>query len=321
MYFKRLTLVALITCGIAYLTGFLFDDLYRKRWATIFFDKTNAIVKDSTYHDIILLGDSRVHFGINPYYFDSVTNMDSYNLGYGGADAQEIMMINNVYLMQHPKPQLAILSLNLGGMTKNETLKTRFHALYYLDNDTINKYMNETGFLTGLMKIFPFTKYSFFDEYNRTSLFLKGKEIPVFDHNIYGGFINIHPNKNSEAPDLYNIKRRYDSLWLPSIDHVRNTVSALIKKGITVVIIAPPERKSSIYRGTTFRKLTDSIFSRIAAENNIRYLHFEDDHLYTDEYFVDDVHLNEPGTKLFSVKLADSIKQFYPLLKKAGKEN
>ncbi|MEP7165267.1 MAG: hypothetical protein ABI741_11260 [Ferruginibacter sp.] len=308
MYSKRLVIIIIITCTVAYTAGYWMDHAYKKRWATLFFDKSDELIRGNNNYDIIFLGNSRVHFGINPYYVDSVTKLSSYNLGIGGADMEDIMLTSNIYLQQHPKPRLVILSLDMGGLTENETLKTRFHYLFYLDNDTISKYMNKAGFLTGLIKVFPFTKYSFFDEYNRTSLFLKGKQYPVFRHNIYKGFFNIHQYINKIEGDLYNNNTGSDRLSGTAITYFRKTLSMLKQKGISVVLLAPPEKISSKNRGTAFKLVADSIFTSISNEYQLKYLHFENDASYTDDYFVDDIHLNEPGTKIYSMQLADSIK-------------
>jgi hypothetical protein len=196
----------------------------------------------------------------------------------------------------------------MGALKINESLKTCYHYLYYLANDTMSKYMNRTGYLTGLIKIFPFIKYSFFDEYNRTSLFLDGTPYPVFAHNIYKGFLNIHQFTNTRATGLYNVKAEPDTLWEPAIIYFRNAVSALQHKGTKVVFVFPPERNNSMYRNIPFRKITDSVFIAIAHEYGLKQLHFENDPQYTNDYFVDDIHLNEPGTRIYSIQLADSIK-------------
>ena len=308
MYLKRLIIVFIITATVAYSTGLLFDHMYKKRWSILFFEKTDALIKSKTNYDIIFLGNSKVHFGINPYYVDSVTKLNSYNFGYGGSDMQDIMLTCNIYFQNHPAPKLVILSLDKGGFTRNETLKTRFHYLYYLDNDTISKHMHEAGFLTQLIKFVPFTKYSFFDEYNRTSLFLKGRKYPAFDHNIHKGFFNIHQHMNKAYGHVYNNTTGSDTLWEPAINYFRNAVSALQKKGSMVVFVSPPEKRSSRNEMTAFKKVADSIFTHIAREYHVRYLHFENDPFYKDDYFVDDIHLNEPGTRIYSIQLGDSIK-------------
>ncbi len=315
MLLKRLIIVVMLTVFVAYATGRLFDHLYKKRWATLFFEKTDALIKDTTNYDIIFLGNSRVHFGINPFYIDSVTALNSYNFGIGGADATDIMLTAGIYLQQHPAPKLVVISVDGGAITKNTILQSRFHYLYYLENDTISKYMKQAGFLTGLIKALPFTKYSFFDEYNRTSLFVKGNQYPQFNHNMYKGFLNVDQQINGKAAARYNNEKESYYLWDTAVTYLSRTISVLQKKGCEVVLVSPPLRSAAGSRGTAFKKTADSVFTKMAADNHLRYLHFENDPLYTDDYFVDDIHLNEPGTQVYSMQLADTINHLYPYLK------
>lgn len=312
MYIKKLLIVFIIILLAAYSTGFILDMQYKKRWAVLFFDKSEELIKGNKNYDVIFLGNSRVHFGINPYYVDSATKLNSYNFGNGGADAEDILLSANVYLQKHPAPKLVFISLDKGALLKNEILQSRFHYLFYLNNDTMSKYMNKAGFLTTLIKVFPFTKYSFFDEYNRTSLFIKGKPYPRFDHNIHKGFINIHQDINSKVAGLYNEKEGQYEISEPAIDHFRKTVSMLQKKGSKVVFISPPEKHYSVRKDKAFSLHADSVFMSIEQEFKLTHLHFENNDLFSDAYFVDDIHLNEPGTKIYSLLLADAIKSIYP---------
>jgi hypothetical protein len=292
--------------SVAYVTGKIFDHVYRKRWSALYFEKSDALIKDTTAYDVIFIGNSRVHFGINPYYVDSVLRLNTYNFGNGGADAEDMALTASVYLQKHRAPKLTVISLDKGILTKSEILKTRFYYLFYLQNDTINKYMRRAGLLTPLIKVLPFTKYSFFDEYNRTSLFVKGKQYPVFNHNIYKGFLNIHRNRNAAA--LYNMKEGNGRVWDTAVNYLRNIITMMQAKGSVVVFVSPPEKNAAQHKETALVKFTDSIFTALANEYHLQHFHFENDLLFTDDYFTDEIHLNEPGTRVYSIQLADCIK-------------
>jgi len=307
MYIRRLFIVFIISIVAAFAAGMIFDNIYKKRWQTLFFEKTDELLKGKTNYDIIYLGNSRVHFAINPYYVDSVTKLNSYNFGFGGADAEEIMLTSNIYLNQHKAPKFVIISLDNGALLKNNILQTRFHYLYFLHNDTIKKHMNQAGFFTSLIKVFPFTKYSFFDEYNRTSLFVKGKSYPLFEHNIYKGFLNIHQHTHTKAIGIYNAEEESGEISDNAIAYFRNCITALQQKGSMVIFVSPPVRSSPAKKQNAFDKKADSIFSSLAIEFHLKHLHFEDDKIYENEYFVDDIHFNEPGSRLYSQNLGDSI--------------
>ena len=313
---KRLVQVCVITFLISYGAGLTFDSLYKKRWSELFFKKMNELTKGKVDYDVIYLGNSRVHFGINPFYVDSITNYNSYNFGIGGADAEDIMVTIYTYLAHHNTPKITIISLDKGMLRKQQILKTRFHYLFYLENDTINKYMNQAGFITPIIKYLPFTKYSFFNEYNRTSIFVKGKPYPVFGHNIYKGFLNVHQYMNTNAAGLFNTNQADEKeVWIGALVDLKNSVATLQKAGSEVIFVFPPEKASSIKRENTFKNFSDSTFKKIANEYHLKYWHFESNLDYKDGYFVDDIHLNEPGTKIFSMQLADSINKFYPNIK------
>ena len=63
------------------------DLRYRERWSSLFFNMTDELISSHTKYDMILLGNSRVHFGINPYYLDSASGFSAYNFANGGAGA------------------------------------------------------------------------------------------------------------------------------------------------------------------------------------------------------------------------------------------
>ena len=307
MYLKRIVIVILFTCSAAYLTGLWFDSMYKKRWNVLWFEKTEELLKNDSSYDIIFLGNSRVHFGINPYYVDSVTKLKSYNFGNGGADATDIMLTSNLYLQNNKAPKLVIISVDPGILMGNKILQTRYHYLFYLNNDTISKYMHQAGFSTVLIKIFPFIKYSFFDEYNRTSIFVTGKPYPVFEHNIYKGFLNIHQVTNSQLPSPYTRDTVSRKISDSAIMYFKNTLTLLQQKGSDVLIVWPPLRSSAKKFKADFVKTCDSILSTIAKEYRIKQFHFDYDTTYKNEYFVDEIHLNEPGSRIFSKQLGDSI--------------
>lgn len=264
MFLKRLFTVFIITTVIAYLMGMLFDGLYKKRWVNFFFNKTDELVEGKINYDVILLGNSTVHFGINPYYFDSITKFKSYNFGFGGADAEEMLLITSVYLETHKPPKLAIISLDRAHLTTHKNLETRFYYLYYLNNKTINKKMEEIGLMTNFIKIAPFIKYSYFDEYNRTSMFLPSN-LPKFDHNIYNGFLSNHKTINNTS--LYNKNTTIDTLETSNkaIGNIKKMVVELQKAGCSIVMIFPPQ-KNSLNRNSKYQKTAFSILINIATE-------------------------------------------------------
>lgn len=308
MYIKRLIIVFFLVLGISWLTGKLYDHRYKKRWDYLYFDKIDHLIKSDSSYDIIFLGDSRVHHGINPFYVDSVSGLNSYNFGFPGSDAAELKLSSQLYLQNHPHPRVAVLVVNTETLGPARILKQRFPYLYYFNNDTVASYMRQNGFPVAI-KYLPFLKYSFFDEYNKMSIFINGKQVPRFAHNNYKGFLNVDEFINRKGAVVFGndvIETISDS----AVNYIKEALDIFAKLGIKTVLVYPPEKKSSPEYSLPVKKQADSIFHGLAASYKIPFWHFDTAAVYTDEYFVDAVHLNEPGSRIFSGQIADSIKTF-----------
>src|SRR5205085_2179989 len=112
MYLRRLILVVTITVVAMFIIGKYFDYRYEKRWNWLYFEKINEAIFGKKNYDILFLGNSRIHTGINPYYVDSVTNLNSYNLAIGAGDEQEMKLLASVYLQHHTAPKFVVLGLD-----------------------------------------------------------------------------------------------------------------------------------------------------------------------------------------------------------------
>ena len=301
--------MSLLTILAALVIGTLFDLRYKKRWSTLFFQKTDHLIKDSTYYDIIYLGNSRVHFGINPYYVDSVTKLSSYNFGLGSSDAQEMMLVGSLYLQNHRPPKAVVMSIDHGAFVPYYSIKTRYPYFFYLNNDSVYKYVRLVYPAAPAMRILPFLKYSFLDEYNRTSLFVNGNPFPVFEHNIYRGFLNIHEGEKFNQNATFDMSKT-DSIILSSQSkrYLQTLISNFQRAGSKIIIISPPEIPNSPDKKSGVHPLRDSLVNDLIQGRNIHHFHFRNSSSLESKYFTDEIHLSERGAKIFSVLLADSIK-------------
>lgn len=308
MYTKRLFIVVLITYAVASATGFLFDKRYKKRFQLPFFDKMDVILSHKQDYDVLFLGNSRTHFGINPYYIDSITGLQSYNLGQGGSDAEEMLLYSTLYLSNHKAPKFTILNLDGSTVLKHDRLKDRYWNLFLLNNDTINAYMKKAGFNTTIIRYLPFLKYSFFDEYSRSSIFLNEPSVPRFDHNIYKGFANIYKELREDTIHWQKINEFNPSaknedeekISDTAVNNLKKIAGMFIKKGSRVIIVYPPGIKSTDSKRINYMQSVDSIYTNISSALNIPVYDANKLYVFPEKYFSDISHLNEPGTKIFS---------------------
>lgn len=308
MKWYRIILPFILAMLIAYLIGNWFDERYRRRWDILFFQKTDELIKKKDHFDVVLLGNSRVHFGINPYYLDSVTGLSSYNFANGGADVIDMLLTSKLFMKHHPRPKYVLISADPGMLKRNESLKTLYHYLFYLKDDSMRRYMQMAGFPTLAVRYIPFLKYAIMDEYNRTSIFVQGHPYPIFDHNNYRGFLNISKDTGKQSQRLYHTERySNDSIWHPAINLLDELITVWKGNKVQVIFVYPPEKQNAVFQSWKFYKEGISIFDSVAKSNKIDCFHFERDRRFKDAYFVDDIHLNNPGATMYSIMLGDSV--------------
>ncbi|MBI2731362.1 MAG: hypothetical protein HYX40_11550 [Sphingobacteriales bacterium] len=268
----------------------------------------DTILNGTVEYDAVYIGNSRTHFGINPFYIDSITGFKSFNLGQGGSDAEEMLLYSALYLKSHKPPKFAVLTLDGSTVIKHNRLKDRYWNLFLLKNDTINMYMSKAGFNTTLIKYLPFLKYAYFDEYSRSSIFLKELYIPRFDHNLYNGFANTHQTITSDTTNWFK-KQIFNPLdEKPADEKVNDTAVRNLKKiialfktsGTNVIIVYPPGIKSTDEKRINYGIAVDSVYSNMSKEFNIPIFDVNKRYSFPQKYFSDVSHLNEPGTRIFS---------------------
>lgn len=309
MKWTRIILPLVTALIISWLAGLYFDHQYKKRWDILFFNKTEKLINSQEKFDVVLLGNSRVHFGINPWYLDSVTGLKSFNFANGGSDVEDLLLTSELYIEHHPLPGTVVISLDPGMMKKNESLKTLYHYLFYLDDGIMRRYLSAAGHPVTMIRYLPFLKYSVMDEYNRTSVFNTSASIEKFDHNIYQGYMNIHKDTGTTVNGTYNVSRyEEDSLWRPSVNVFNKLIQTWKKNPVNIIFVYPPEKARSPFRKWKLYKTANQIFDSIALKQGIKCLHFENDPSFSDGWFVDDIHLNHPGATKYSEMLADSLR-------------
>ena len=281
------------------------------------FDKMDIALSNQQNFDIIFLGNSRTHSGINPYYIDSITALKSYNLAIGACDEEEMKLIATVYLQQHQPPSVAVIGVDNSMLVKYNILKERFPYLFYLKNDTISSIMHKNGFPTRLIKFMPFLKYSFFDEYNRTAVFVSGKPIPRFEHNVYNGFVNISRDTSTGITGLQTDQLQPKEL--PQNENINDTAASTFKqtiellqsKGTRILFLFPPSRNKKSFQKDGELPL-HKFFLDYAATKGIPVMRADTSLIYTSNYFTDNFHLNEPGSRILSIQVADFIVKNIP---------
>lgn len=306
---KKLLLIISSVWLSLWLMGYIMDVKYKKYWWP-FFEKIDVLVKDSSYYDGIFLGDSRVHFGINPKEVDSITGFATYNMGMGGTPVKEIEYTVNTYLKKHPAPKFVVLSIGYSGLREPE--KYFYNPCYYFfySSDSLtNTNLQLAGYHTTLFKIFPFLKYTAFDDFNKLSIAqnIQGKTILKPGGVAYKGFINNAINTFNINPDEGS--EQQDTSIVAGLTIFDKTISLLQSAKSKVLLVYPPEATFGKKTRTIVESRLDTAIVEIAKQHGCSLYYFDRDTSFTKNYFTDAWHLNLSGTVLYSRKIAEMIKK------------
>lgn len=305
---KKLLLIICSVLASLWIIGFGMDIKYKKYWWP-FFDKLDVLVKDSTYYDGIFLGDSRVHFGINPYYVDSITGFKTYNFGMGGTPVREIAYTAENYLQKHPVPKFAVISLGYSGIMESERyFYNPCYYFFYTGDALTDKALSDAKYHTTLFKIFPFLKYTSFDDFNKLSIVqtFSGKTILKPGGVAYNGFIN--NSINTFNVNIAEDNSNQDTACSAGLSIFENTIEVLQKKNIKVILVYPPEASFGKKPRTALEKRLDTAVAQIALKHGCPLHYFDKDSSFTNNFFTDAWHLSLPGTVIYSKKIGEMIK-------------
>ena len=304
---KKIILIVSVTVISLIITGKVLDTKYKKYWWP-FFDKLDVLIKDSSYYDGIYLGNSRTHFGINPYYVDSITGLKTYNMGMGGATINEINFIAKNYLQKHTAPKFALISIGYGGIIKTDRyLENPCYYLFYTQDSFINHILQNLHYHTVLYKILPVLKYTSFDDFNKFSIVenFKGKTILRPGGIAYRGFIN-------NSTNVFNVQAlekivEENIVFQPGIDILEKTIRLFKEKNTMPILVFPPGTNSEKKLKLAVEVKIDSAIESLSSKYQIPLLHFDTDSAFTDNYFTDASHLNIQGTVIYSKKIGFKI--------------
>ncbi len=306
---KKIITILLFLILINIILGNLMEHGYKKYWEPLF-DKLDVVFRDSSQYDIVFLGDSRTHFGINPYYIDSITKLKSFNAGMGGANIKEMYFLAEAWLKQHKAPSLFVVSVGYSGILELEkTFENPSLYFFYTSNQVANKYLTTSQYHTSLFSTFPFLKYTAFDDYNKICILrsYRGDRLLRPGGVAYKGFINNNINMNGGL----NIGKETKQNYQEGIEMYKSLLNLLVENNCKVLILYPPIAPNvKIKMNIPIYKTIDTLLNNMAYSKKIPIIRFDTDTSFHANLFGDIWHLNLEGTKVYSIKIADDIQSY-----------
>lgn len=273
----------------------------------------NAILDGKVNADIVIYGSSRAWEHIDPNMIADSFHTSVYNLGIDGHTFWLQYLRHTQLLKFNSKPKLIIHSLDIFTLNKGKDLYNPDQFLPYMlfNNEIKNATLCYNGYQYLDYEI-PLLRY-----YGKTDALkntIKLYKDPLSDTVIrINGFQgkeqtwNTDFEKVKEKMDFFDAK--YDSASIGLFERYLNECKS---NNIKVVFVYTPE----YFEGRKFIKNKDklmAIYTMFSKKFDIPFLDYTDDPIsYQKKYFYNVLHLNKTGAELFTTKLIDTLKTFYP---------
>jgi hypothetical protein len=309
--------VLIITASVLFAFFFInkiLDKGYKKFWNPVF-EKLDTVFEDTTSRDVIFLGDSRANYGINPFYIDSITGLNSYNVGMGGAAINEIGFLTSAWYQYHTAPKLVVISIGYVGIFESNTFfDNPCYYFYYNNKKFIKHVLDSLHYHTNLFKYLPITKYTAFDEFNKTTIlrsYTSGDSFLKRTGVAYKGFINNERTSVFNNSPIFNFNdniKTADTNAVVGLNKLKTLIEMAQQKSKVLLVYPPVFYDSNKKENPIFNTIKAAI-NQLGINAKVEILNFETDTSFSKKYFQDTWHLNIEGTTFYSKNLAYKINE------------
>jgi hypothetical protein len=260
--------------------------------------------------DLIINGNSKSYVQLSPKIFDSVLNLNSYNLGLDGNDFVIQKLQYDLYQKHNTVPKIIVQTVDFATLRKAEgELYNYVRFAPYLDNKHVK---NTTKLYDG------FT----FVDYNLPLLKYSGQPLEVIDGLASSFNIHIAPSTLEKGYIQKNLTwdGSFDKFKERSKDGIRSSIDkstcdifeAYIEdckqKNIPLFLVYTPVYHEFIPYDLDRQVLFDYL-SDVSKKYDVPFLDYSEDELTFDKNkFFNSQHLNKEGSELFTTKLGLDIK-------------
>lgn len=262
--------------------------------------KLNYIISGKDHYDVVFMGSSRVHNGINPLLFDSLTKVNSYNAGMEGARIAEDAVFMKKFIKSHEAPRYIIFSI------EETLLRTGFiwdfprFFPYTSDPDVFKLYTYQYEIL--FSRYLPPLALTYYDD-PRKSLGLQGLIIPAGEYawaktKGYQALPVLPPAELKPVSEEYY--QYTDDGWAI----LENICKSCAAKGIKLIFVVPPKLIERNLVGATAPSFER--FSALAGAYHIPVFDMSHKNEFTNPHlFYDGIHLNPQGADLYTALIAE----------------
>lgn len=291
-------------------------------------DKLNRIGDLKKNYDVLVLGDSRAHQGIDPEIIEKMISENTgnptsvYNLGTPGMQAPFYYFILKKYLENHPPPKTVVLNISyylLGGMQWFEDVYLAYYRpslgeVYDLYRSGLLPLSGAFGWYFGTRipslrassGRFRSIMHLLWNGDRKREVGMKVDEVrQVSEREKFGGYLARHEVIGEDTKFSISDSQKLHVGYSVFETYFKRFAALAKERGIQVVIFQFPWPKwyqdQESFRNT-YGFYQDYIESLFAGFENVTMV--DNDHFYENRYFSDPLHLNHEGAGVLSRDIA-----------------
>ena len=268
------------------------------------FNKYNEIfLKQGNTYDVLFLGSSRAEMHFETKLFDSITHLNSFNLGVSGASIKVNYLLLKTYCQQHQVPKHVILNIDYFSLKSDIDMLNDFPRYFpYLNNQFLRAELNGVdhrfnSFYYNPFHSLPYTQIEYLSASLHGWLNINGK----YDTLMYKGFQTMPPNEHGEILKTTPI---YSFISIKNRQYIDSLISFSKKNQIQLTLITTPIYGGGHHQVLNKSRLVNQL-NHIAFINHIPYYDYTDSLKFNNpELYFDNEHLNLTGAKKFSTSFS-----------------
>lgn len=274
------------------------------------FEKYNTMFMKDANHNVLFLGSSRTEMHFNTQLFDSITGLNSYNIGVTGATPRIAYAVLKAYCSKHPMPKYLVFDLDYHFLKYGvDTIRNFPRYFPYLSNSVLLNGFNAIDsrfimFKNNPVYALPFSNMRLLAASLHGWLGIEGREDTLY-HKGFSKIVFRDTIKSTELSPFYAFIHPTERMYIDSIIHFTkaNRIEMMLLSSPMYVNV----NGSIINKPQIVRQLTN-----IATVNNLSYFDLSlRPYSSRKGYFADFYHMNAKGAALFTREFAPIFQQYF----------
>lgn len=300
---KRIVIYTITFVCILFVYRALLYTGIKKNKAGIFNKYNELFLKEGNTYDVLFLGSSRAEMHFNPMVFDSITGLNSYNMGISGASPNISLALLKTYCQKHQKPKFIIFNVDYFWL-QNDTDRLNDFPRYfpYLENSYLRNELSKldyrfNSFYFNPLHSLPYTQIDYLSASLHGWLNISGRYDSLMHKGYQTSELKNIESENKSAPisGFISPKNRADIDSLISFTKTNN---------IQLMLVTSPVLGNGNKQVSNKAVLSKNL-KNIAIINHLPYYDYTDSLVYNSQtLYADELHLNRHGALKFSQSIS-----------------